>query len=407
MQKVIIPRRDVWRHRILFLHRWLGIVIGVYFVIIGVTGSLLVFGREIDRALNPSLLTMPPQGEYRPVSEIIARFREQYPDAPMTYVNYPVPPNGVFNIRSGPNQASQLYVYFNPYTAEIIGDRTRIGSLYGFLCYLHFYLLFGQTGWTLNGWGAILVTMLLLLGVWLWWPARRAGAAVWKARVSVRRNAGTSRLLYDLHNVVGVYPLVFSLLFTITAMIFAFPEPAKRVVYGLTGTAPDPVLHVTVPPGATPQSVDALVTAADAAIEGRILRVSFPLSPTSPLMVRKEWEDWNRTRNHAMIAVDPYTGRVIDVYDSREASSIGRLLIQWAYPIHFGLWGGLTVKMLYVLLGLAPLVAFVTGFWRWRLRRAAERKSEERLRVLAQTAPPAVRKALGLDTLSELTPRER
>ena len=141
------------RRRLLWVHRWLGILLGVYFVMLGITGSLLVFAREIDRALNPELLTAPPQGEYQPLSAIVDTFRREYPDLPMSYVNYPLPPNGVFNIRSGPNQASQPYVYINPYTAEVIGDRTRIGSFYGFLMYLHFYLFIGQVGWTLNGWG--------------------------------------------------------------------------------------------------------------------------------------------------------------------------------------------------------------------------------------------------------------
>ena len=367
-------KRGAARRRLLFLHRWLGIVIGAYFVVIGVTGSLLVFGREIDRALNPGILTRQASGTMVPVSTIVENFRRAYPTAPMTYVNYPVPPDGVFNIRSGPNQASQLYAYFDPSTGEIIGDRTRIGSLYGFLCYVHFYLLYGQTGWTLNGWGAGLVTVLLLMGLWLWWPAKRAGAAVWRARFSVRSDAGRSRFLFDLHNAIGFYTLVFMLLFTLTAMMFAFPDGSKSLIYALTRTPPDPVLTVTAPPDATPLPLDQLVSAADAAIDGRILRVSFPQSATAPLMVRKEWDDWNRTRNHAMVAVDPYTARVIDVYDSRQHASVGRLLQQWAYPVHFGLWGGLATRILYVLLGLAPLVGFITGFWRWRLRRAAERK---------------------------------
>lgn len=382
------PERGHWRRRLLFLHRWLGIVIGAYFVVIGLTGSLLVFGREIDRALNPDVLTMTGQGEQRPLSEIVAAFREKYPDAPMSYVNFPLPPNGVFNIRSGPSQASQLYVYFNPYTAEIIADRTRVGSLYGFLCYVHFYLLYGQTGWTLNGWGAGLVTALLLLGVWLWWPARQAGAAVWKARFSVKTTAGTSRTLFDLHNAVGIYTLVFALLFTLTAMAFAFPQPAKKLVYAVTGTAPDPVFTVTPTPDG-PLPLDRLVATADAAIDGRILRVSFPQSPTAPMTVRKEWDDWNQTRNHAIVTVDPYSGRVLNVYDSRQATSIGRLVLQWAYPIHFGLWGGLPTRILYVFLGLAPLIGFVTGFWRWRLRTAATRKSQARLRDLQRSGKRA------------------
>lgn len=387
-------RRGLLKKRLLFAHRWLGIVVGLYFVVLGVTGSLLVFGREIDRALNPGLLTMEHQGPYKPLSTIVAAFRQAYPDAPMSYINYPVPPDGVFNVRSGPNQASQLYVYINPYTGEIIGDRTRIGSLYGFLCYVHFYLLFGQTGWTLNGYGALLVTMMLGLGVWLWWPARQAGAAVWRSRFGVRSDAGRSRLLFDLHNAAGIYSLVFMLIFTLSAVMFAFPEPAERVIFSLTGTPPDPVYRLTPPSGAERLPLDELVAKADAAVDGRILRVSFPQTPGAPLTVRKEWDDWNQTRNHAMVTVNPYTGAILELYDSRQHGSIGRLVQQWAYPLHFGLWGGLATRVLYVFLGLVPAIAFVTGFWRWRLRRASTLRSQAHLEQMAATAPDSTRRAL-------------
>ena len=300
-----------------------------------------MFAREIDRALNPELLTVHPQGQYQPLSAIVESFRREYPNAPMTYVNYPLPPNGVFNVRSGPNEASQLYVYINPYTAEIIGDRTRIGSFYGFLMYLHFYLFIGQLGWTLNGWGALLLTVALLVGVWLWWPARRAG-----------------------------------------------------VLYTLTGAPPDPVFRLNPEPDTPLLPLDELVAVADRAIDGRILRVSFPQTPDAPLQVRKEWDDWNRTRNRAMVTVNPYTAEVLDVYDSRRHESPGRLLVQWAIPLHFGIWGGMPTRILYVVLGLVPVVAFVTGFWRWRLRKRAERKSQAHLRALLETASPALREQL-------------
>ncbi len=140
--------------------------------------------------------------------------------------------------------------------------------------------------------------------------------------------------------------------------------------------------------------LDELVAAADAAIDGRILRVSFPPTPADPLMVRKEWDDWNQTRNHAMVTVDPYTGRVLDVYDSRQHAAPGRLIAQWAIPLHFGIWGGLPTRILYILLGLTPAVALVTGFWRWRLRTKAQRLSRERLQAVLQAASPSVRRTL-------------
>jgi uncharacterized iron-regulated membrane protein len=40
------------RKLLLTLHLWLGCVAALLFIILGVTGSLMVFEEEIDRALN-------------------------------------------------------------------------------------------------------------------------------------------------------------------------------------------------------------------------------------------------------------------------------------------------------------------------------------------------------------------
>lgn len=170
----------------------------------------------------------------------------------------------------------------------------------------------------------------------------------------------------------GIYPFVLSLLICITAMEFAFPEASKRLTYSLTRTPL--AARITVPePGRRRLPIDTLIDSADRALEGRIRRVSFPRTPGAPLMVRKEWEDWNQTRNHANIAVDPFTGRVLSVEDTRKAPLAGKL-IQWCIPIHFGLWGGLLTRVLYVFVGLAWPAAFVTGVWHWVRRPRARPK---------------------------------
>ncbi|MBK9171114.1 MAG: PepSY domain-containing protein [Bryobacterales bacterium] len=383
-----------WRNVLYQAHLWLGLGIGLYLVMLGITGSLLVFGREIDRSLNPHLWRVDARGERKPLSEILAAFDQRYPGASYSYVNYPFTPDGPFVIRIGPASAGQTDVHIDPYSAAILGERTRISSFYGFLCYLHFYLLAGRAGWTANGYGAMLTLILLTTGVWLWWPGRKAGSKVWKGRFSVKAGAGRPRLLYDLHNAAGVYPLIFSVIFALTAMEFAFPDTSKKVVYALTGTPAAEPVRVAVPAGATPLPLDRLVASADSALPGRIRRVSLPSEPGRPLLVRKEWDDWNVTRNHANIAVDPYSGQVLAVQDTREAAA-GAKLIQWCIPLHFGLWGGLATRVLYVLLGMVPVVAFVTGFWHWRLRRRREatiavRKPGSEAGARTQIAPAAM-----------------
>jgi uncharacterized iron-regulated membrane protein len=94
--------------------------------------------------------------------------------------------------------------------------------------------------------------------------------------------------------------------------------------------------------------------------------------------MRKEWEDWNVNRNHASLSIDPYEAKVLHIADTRNAG-IGRKIIQYCIPLHYGIWGGIPVRIVYVFLGLVPLVAFVTGFWHWRLREQAAKQVAEKV----------------------------
>src|SRR5689334_6601942 len=52
------------RRVLMWAHRWLGLIGGIVVVLMGLTGSFLVFYREIDAALNPALYAPagPTQG---------------------------------------------------------------------------------------------------------------------------------------------------------------------------------------------------------------------------------------------------------------------------------------------------------------------------------------------------------
>ena len=63
-------RRKLW----LSVHLWLGLLLGFFLTVFGVTGSILVFYEEIDNVLNADLRTVQAsaQGEaaYRSIAEI-------------------------------------------------------------------------------------------------------------------------------------------------------------------------------------------------------------------------------------------------------------------------------------------------------------------------------------------------
>ena len=368
-----LSRREVWYR----IHLWLGIGLGLYFVMLGLTGTLLVFGRELDEYLNPDLLTVTPGPARQPVSAILASFERSHPGVPVTNLGFPTEPNGVYTIRVGPTRPSQLRVYLDPYTAQVVGERNLARSLYGFLVSLHYTLYLGPPGRVLNGWGSLLLLMLLTSGVRLWWPGLRATSSVWKARFSVRRGAGASRLLYDVHNAVGVYSLAFALVFTLTALEFAFPNQVRPLLHALDGSRAEGVpgavgnLH-TGGGGPRGPDLDRLVAIADRSAAGQLFGLELPQDSSGTVRVTKALDAYAYTRARIEITMDSRTAQVQSVDDTRE-EPLGDALIRWCVPLHYGIWGGMPTKILYFVLGLLPAASLATGFWKWRLRAARAR----------------------------------
>src|SRR6185369_471535 len=72
------PQR-VWLRRAIFqVHLWTGLAIGLYVVIMSLTGSAVVFRGELGRALTP-LQRVVPSGPRKSVEELTAIGQKLYP----------------------------------------------------------------------------------------------------------------------------------------------------------------------------------------------------------------------------------------------------------------------------------------------------------------------------------------
>ena len=60
-------------------HLYLGIIAGAIVAFVGVTGSILVFQDEIDRALNPNLFEVIAQKQKMPIEDIVPLIKKNYP----------------------------------------------------------------------------------------------------------------------------------------------------------------------------------------------------------------------------------------------------------------------------------------------------------------------------------------
>ncbi|MHC5725239.1 MAG: PepSY domain-containing protein, partial [Nostoc sp.] len=66
------------------------------------------------------------------------------------------------------------------------------------------------------------------------------------------------------------------------------------------------------------------------------------------------------------VFVDQYSGKV--QVSTIATKSLGDGILNSFNDLHYGTFGGLPTRILYVFVGLAPLVLFVTGFLMWWYR---------------------------------------
>ena len=116
---------------------------------------------------------------------------------------------------------------FDPYSGEYLGHALPWGwRLTTWLLDLHDNLLTGETGRIVNGIGAVLLTMLAVTGAVIWWP----GLGSWRRSVLVDWGENWRRLTWTLHSVLGIWTLLFTLIWGITGIYLAFPGLFTTVV---------------------------------------------------------------------------------------------------------------------------------------------------------------------------------
>jgi uncharacterized iron-regulated membrane protein len=267
-------------------------------------------------------------------------------------------------------------VFVDAGDGTIRGIRRRKESATGFLFDLHAHLLSGDTGETWVGIGGIVLLFLGLSGMYLWWP----GAGKVKQALIVRWKGNWKRTNYDLHRVGGLVAFVLLGLVAFTGVALVFSAFFTDAAYRLTGLRVPEKPRFTVAAGERTLPVEVLLARAETALPGlEITRIMLPTKPGVPLVVRGRLPRELHPNGMSFVHLDPYSGTVLRVESALEAPVAGRLL-HLRYPLHIGAYGGLLIRVLYAVVGVAPSVLFVTGclmgwnrYWVPRRRRACAR----------------------------------
>lgn len=358
-------------------HGWLGIILVIPFLLICLSGSILVFKKELDSWLLPEVAALPSSSLPRlPMAELQQRVNQQLPDYEIGSWEFFAAGHDeadrVFVIKEGTD--SWHKVHLNPYTGELRSQPTEHGHYFtDWLLELHYTLLLNdlkafEFSFATEHFGLLLTLVLGLFLVFMGISGLVIYRRWWARFFTLRWNQRLLVVFSDIHKMAGTFAAPLLLVLGITGVYYnglIFYEEWTEHGGGQE--------HYKVTERLYSDSVDLDAMLADSRqrIDGfRPTYLLFPFEPELPFTVFGQaptgnplLSDYGSVSNY-----DAQSGMFLSSYNLNE-QGLGAKTLDSFRHLHFGMWGGLPVKILYAVVGVLPLLLAFTGIYLWYQRR--------------------------------------
>lgn len=389
------------------LHSWVGVITGVLLFVIAFTGAVSVFGRpEIKLWANPEIRALAPVDTVK-IEQLIQQYSEQVPEhykeeimvflpavrsSNRLYIMFeshhglPVEQSVNDNEVSSEEKKSthspaEAAVYeFDPVTYELIGEkRGLVKTLFAdgkydmseFIVGFHADLHMGRPVGLLTT-GILGLTMMLSIVTGIFIHRK-----IISQLFTFRPRKNYSLMLNDGHKAIGVWGLLFNSIIAFTgaflglAVVVLVPAAAfvsfggdeEKLIETFTA-APDPIIQHIAQPTSVAESFDHVFKLEDGLTISSLTIKGY--GDTSAMMyfgvlgsdkMGFQTATYNASgefveRYATYERLDGYTGPILDVL----------------FPLHFGNFGGIFVKILWAVLGFGTALLPLTGLMLWMER---------------------------------------
>ena len=345
-----------FKRRLLQLHTWTGLTIGLGVVFLAITGAGFVLRPQLDEVVNRELLVVPRCKERLPLDELAADARAIHPQGRLYSIEV--------NADAGSSTAIQFtdkdFVYVNPCTGRILGTRNEYGGFFGTVEWLHrFRFMEPRSGRQVAGFAAAFFIVLLIGGgLVLWWPhSWRAARRAFRLDPRLPSSART----LGLHRIIGLYASAVLLLIALTGIPIAF-VPVKEMIYRQSGYTQPVAPKSILTNGAVRLSMESFWQKTRVAVP-RLEWVSlrYPNRPDSAVEVEIREQHAPHADAKSYLYMDAYTGNTLELRHY-SATALGRKIYLYCIALHAGLVGGLPYELLVFAAALAVPVQAYSGF---------------------------------------------
>lgn len=364
-----------------WVHRWTSLVCTAFLLMLCVTGLPLIFHDEIDAALNPATWQPAnPSAKHLDLDSVLAIALENRPGETAIFMSFDVD-RPVVNVTTGPAAdapgSAMHFASFDLTSGDLVPPADVGESVMEFILQLHTDMFLGLPGMLFLGLMGVLFTAAIVSGVVLYAPFMR------KLEFGMVRRTQSARLKWlDYHNLLGIVTVAWVLVVGVTGVINTLEKPIIDT-WRAQELADLVAENETAAFDGGFASLDAAVAAAvDLAPEMQLQFVAFPGSGFSTSAHYAIFLHGNSPLTESIITpvlVHAGTGEVAGLRDMpwyTKALSLSR-------PLHFGDYGGLTLKLIWFVLDLLTIIVLASGLYLWITKREPGRDRASHRQVVS------------------------
>lgn len=369
-------------------HRWAGITVAILILFQGVTGILLTFGPEIDRALNADLMVIDERPATIDPFTAAENAQRAFPGWEIQHIKLNVTPGLSHEVTLRPSEDAEgdhRKVYIDLADGRVVGSRNADGALdrrgiVRFMALLHYDLLLGDIGRWVLGIVAILWLALTLAGIWLTMPLRKRNFwRVWRLSWKWPRLSADRRYFYAAHRATGLWTAPLLIGAAVTAFFLTLGDdigqPMVKLFSPVSEFVPAPVPGPMLPGGDI--GWRNALERARAAVDGPAQpREIFDAPENAAYRVFFLTPQDFHTQGRTIVDVNKLSGTT--AYTLQATGTAGDVFLGWQIPLHTGLAFGDFYRFVVAFGGLATAFLVVAGLVSWaktRRRKVADDKA--------------------------------
>ena len=370
------------------VHTWTGLIGGMALFICFFAGALTMFKPELDRWVSPPAEQLPWVEEER-LSLLVQQVLEKHPEAANSFTLHMQPNEGTeaplsWQVRSKDGNSTFWLASLDQANHLLVREHSpsQLAHLVDLLHQTAGIPGEGHHAWGVYVMGVVcfLYGLALLSGVILLLPS------LVKDFLLVRRNKTSKRFWLDAHNAIGITSLPFHIVIAWTVVVFAFHDQIYDGLGKLVYKEQPMFSRAPANPNAPTYATSELLMPAQLApviaelsdnfqiIEASYSRVAG--NAPSVRVAGSDAEHMVRSPSFGFVSLHPYTGEVLDKDYLPGFEDSWLDIVISVFALHFGSYGGDTIRWVYFLLGLSGAFIFYSGNLLWiESRRRKQREA--------------------------------